>query len=702
MSQNLYIASTHPRSGKSVIILGLMEWLTQQKHHIGVFRPIVQSHDSDPVIDLIYNRYNPDLPRELTYGCTLDEARELISENRITELLKRIISRFKDLEDLCDRTLCVGTDFGYSMSAMEFDFNADIANNLGCQIIPVINGKDLDLASIQDSIISTHTSLKERRCEIRATVINRVGKKDFEALKHTLDEWNRTHSVPVYALPGDSVLDKPAVGDIVQALGAQQILGNPEDLSRATSGYKIAAMELPHYLDHLEDGNLIVTPGDRSDIILGSISAHHACTYPQISCLMLSGGLEPVPQVRQLLSGLSESPIPVFSVETDTFDTAMAISQVKARLTADNPRKIAVALELMETHVDLAQVTEEEAIGKPRRVTPLIFEYELVRRAKSLRKHIVLPEGSDDRILRAAEILLLRDVVDLTLLGDPEQIMVRARALGLNLERAAIVDPLSSDWREEFAQRYFELRCHRGISEQMAMDTMSDVSYFGTMMVLMGYADGMVSGAAHTTQHTIRPAFEVIKTRPDAQLVSSVFLMCMPDRVLVYGDCAVNPNPNSEELADIAIASAETACRFGITPKVAMLSYSTGNSGKGSEVDKVRQATHIAHQRAPELMLDGPIQYDAAIDPEVAASKLPNSKVAGQATVFIFPDLNTGNNTYKAVQRSTGAVAIGPVLQGLNKPVNDLSRGCSVADIVNTVAITAIQAQQTPKQSGET
>ena len=694
MSQNLYIASTSPRSGKSVVILGLMEWLTQKKQHVGLFRPVVHGPDNDPVIDLIYKRYKLDLPRHALYGCTLDEARDLLAEDRGTELLKRIIAKFKILEEQCDRVLCSGTDFGFAMSAMEFDFNAEVANNLGCQMIPVINAKGQELEDIQDALYSTYASLKERRCEIRATIINRVGKHQLKALKEQLEKWERHNHSPIYALPGDSVLDKPAVGEIVRALNAWQLLGNSEDLARVTRGYKIAAMELPHYLDHLEDGNLIITPGDRSDIILGSISAHHASTYPQISCLLLSGGLEPAPQVRKLLNGLEGSPIPVFSVETDTFDTAMAVSAVKARLTADNPRKVAVALELMETHVDLSQVTQEVIDRETRRITPLIFEYELVRRAKSQRKHIVLPEGSDDRILRAAEILLLRDVADLTLLGDPEQISARAKLLGLNLDRASIVDPHDSPWRKEFADRYFELRKHKGISEQIAMDTLSDVGYFGTMMVLQGYADGMVSGAAHTTQHTIRPAFEVIKTRPGVQLVSSAFLMCMPDRVLVYADCAVNPDPNAEQLADIAIASAATACSFGIEPRVAMLSYSTGDSGKGSEVDKVRQATRIARQRMPELKLDGPIQYDAAIDPEVGASKMPGSEVAGKATVFIFPDLNTGNNTYKAVQRSTGAVAIGPILQGLNKPVNDLSRGCTVTDIVNTVAITAIQAQQ--------
>ncbi len=266
-------------------------------------------------------------------------------------------------------------------------------------------------------------------------------------------------------------------------------------------------------------------------------------------------------------------------------------------------------------------------------------------------------------------------------------------ALGLSLGDVKIIDPATSELREDFGQTYFELRKHKGISPQMALDAMTDVSYFGTMMVHRGIADGMVSGAVHTTQHTIRPALEIVRTRPGCSIVSSVFFMCLPDRVLVYGDCAINPDPNAEQLADIAVSSAETAQSFGIEPRVAMLSYSTGESGKGAEVDKVKEATRIAKQLRPDLKLEGPIQYDAAIDPDVAKVKLPGSEVAGRATVFIFPDLNAGNNAYKAVQRAADAVAIGPVLQGLNKPVNDLSRGCTVADIVNTIAITAIQAQ---------
>jgi phosphate acetyltransferase len=316
-----------------------------------------------------------------------------------------------------------------------------------------------------------------------------------------------------------------------------------------------------------------------------------------------------------------------------------------------------------------------------------------MERARADRRRIVLPEGDDDRILRAASILLARGVADLVILGDVEETRARAASLGLDISAAEVISPTDPDLVQRFAVEYARLRAHKGITLQQAADAVTDVSYFGTMMVHLGLADGMVSGAAHTTAHTIRPSFEIIKTRPGVDVVSSVFLMALADRVLVYGDCAVIPDPTSAQLADIAISSAATARRFGIEPRVAMLSYSTGESGSGADVDKVRQATALVRERAPELLVEGPIQYDAAADAAVAAAKLPGSQVAGRATVFVFPDLNTGNNTYKAVQRSAGAVAMGPVLQGLNKPINDLSRGAQVEDIVNTVAITAIQAQ---------
>jgi len=369
------------------------------------------------------------------------------------------------------------------------------------------------------------------------------------------------------------------------------------------------------------------------------------------------------------------------------------IQNIQSVLMPENEQRLATALGHFEAHVSSEELAKEITISRSKTVTPLMFEYDLFERARSNRKHIVLPEGMDERVLRATDILLKRNVVDITLLGNEDEILKKAASLRLKLDGAFIIDPYDNDLIHDYAATYFKLRQHKGISKQAAVDLMHDVSYFGTMMVYKGHADGMVSGAAHTTQHTIRPAFEFIKTKPGVSIVSSSFFMCLEDRVLVYGDCAINPNPDAAQLADIAISSALTAKQFGIEPRIAMLSYSTGKSGKGTDVDKVREATEIVHERLPELKVEGPIQYDAAIDASVAKTKMPDSEVAGKATIFIFPDLNTGNNTYKAVQRSANAIAIGPVLQGLNKPVNDLSRGCLVKDIVNTVVITAIQAQ---------
>jgi phosphate acetyltransferase len=383
----------------------------------------------------------------------------------------------------------------------------------------------------------------------------------------------------------------------------------------------------------------------------------------------------------------------VLSVPTASYDTIAASTRMEHRLGPDNPRKVAAALGAFESHVDTAALADALELTASTRVTPLMFEYDLIDRARAARRHLVLPEGTEERILRAADILLRRGVAALTLLGDPSVIAAKARDLGLDISDAAVIDPATSSLLERFAPIYAELRAHKGVTLDLARDVVRDVSYFGTMMVHLGLADGMVSGAINTTAHTIRPALEFVKTKPGVDTVSSVFLMCLADRVLVYGDCAVIPEPTTDQLADIAISSAETAQQFGIVPRVAMLSYSTGTSGSGAEVEKVRAATALVAERAPHLALEGPIQYDAAIDPGVARTKLPDSAVAGRATVFIFPDLNTGNNTYKAVQRSAHAVAIGPVLQGLRKPVNDLSRGALVDDIVNTVAITAVQAQ---------
>jgi phosphate acetyltransferase len=499
--------------------------------------------------------------------------------------------------------------------------------------------------------------------------------------------------VPVYAIPHLPAIAAPTVKEVATALEATAVTGaTTAALARDVVDAIVGAAQVPAFLDNLRDNCLVVTPGDRSDLIVAAVAAHQT-GQATIAGLLLTLGIEPDPRVIALAARFRVE-LPVFVVQRDSYDTVAALTGLEGRLRADNPRKMQATLGLFESHVDTSELAARLDLARSDRVTPLMFEYELIERARADRRHVVLPEGTEERILRASESLVRRGVCDLTLLGDAALIEQKARELGLDLTDVRIVDPVASErWRNEFAGEYAGLRRHKGMTRELAYDLMTDVNYFGTMMVHTGRADAMVSGSVHPTADTIRPAFEIIKTIPGVRVASSIFFMCLPDRVLVYGDCAINPDPDPEQLADIAISSAETAARFGVEPRVAMLSYSTGISGHGADVDKVAMATKLVRERRPDLPVEGPIQYDAAVDPGVAATKLPGSSVAGHATVLIFPDLNTGNNTYKAVQRSAGAVAIGPVMQGLRKPVNDLSRGATVRDIISTVAITAIQSQ---------
>ncbi len=693
MGKNLYIATMEPRSGKSVVLLGLMELLSRRIRNIGVFRPIVRAGEKpDDYIELIRKRYQLKFDYHELYGVTHQEARDKISSGKYDALVKILVDKYKALESRCDFVVCVGTDFTGVATAFEFDFNADIANQLGCPLLLIVNGHEKTPQDVVDAARVTCEAFSEQGCTVLATMVNRVEPADLAAVSEYLGSQAQEPG-PIYVLPEEPALNFPTVGTIARALNARFL--TPEDYgrNREVRLFKVAAMQLRNFLEHVEDGVLIVTPGDRADIILGSLITLFSKNAARIAGLILTGGLDPEPPVMRLLTGLEKSSFPIMSVDTDTYTTTMNVGAVQSTITPGNERKIALALGLFESCVDLRELEERIALVRSDRVTPLMFEYELIERAKAERKHLVLPEGNEERILRAAEILLRRGAVDITLLGDLSEIQRKIDTFGLDLREVNIIDPLQSERLDEFVATYYLLRRHKGITRDQARDAMMDVSYFGTMMVHQDMADGMVSGSVHTTQHTVRPAFEFIRTKPGFSIISSVFFMCLEDRVLVYGDCAVNPNPNPEQLADIAIASAETASMFGIEPRIAMLSYSTGESGTGEDVERVREATGIARRRRPDLKIEGPLQYDAAIDAGVAATKMPGSEVAGHATVFIFPDLNTGNNTYKAVQRSAHAVAIGPVLQGLNKPVNDLSRGCTVTDIVNTVAITAIQAQ---------
>ncbi|MBT3813715.1 MAG: phosphate acetyltransferase [Gammaproteobacteria bacterium] len=691
--QNIYVTGAEQGSGKSIIMLAMMDMLSGYAGKIGFFRPIINDSESkDELIQLIRHRYRIDFPYESMYGCQLEEAQDLINRDKYNELLTRILIKFRTLSAQCDNVLCLGPNYVGDDSIFEFDFNAEVANNLGCLIMPVVQGRGRENYQIIDAVNRLRHALLESGCDLFSIIINGVEASQVEELRIRYS--HQPHSTfPVYVVPSEPSLNMLSVGNISRQLDARILSGDQQTLNRAVNHFKIAAMQVPDFLEHLEEGALIITPSDRADIILACLMSYPSTNYPQIAGLLLTGKQNPPTQVINLIAGLGDTPFTVLSVEHDTFTTAMQITNVRSRLYSQDETKIATALGLMENNLNFDELCQRLTNNHSERVTPLMFEYEQIQRAKANIQHIVLPEGDEERILRAAEILLLRNIVHITLLGDVEVIQQKITSLGLQLDDIIIIDPLKSELRELYAKAYFKLRKEKGVTYDMAYDIMSDVSYFGVMMVHLNHADGMVSGAVHTTQHTIRPAFQIIKTKPGVSIVSSVFFMCLEDRVLVYSDCAVNSNPDAQELADIAVSAAQTAMMYNISPRVAMLSYSTGESGKGEAVNKVRQAVAIAQREHPEFKIEGPMQYDAAIDAGVARTKLPDSKVAGQANVFVFPDLNTGNTTYKAVQRSSGAIAIGPILQGLNKPVNDLSRGCTVTDIVNTVVMTAIQSQ---------
>lgn len=701
-ANTLYIASLEPEAGKLVITMGIMEVLSRSVGNVAFFRPVIDTDRTvDPDIDLIRGRYCPNMSYEESYGFQASQVKTLVAEGRMKFFLEELINRLKHLKEQYDFVLCQGLNSTSFLSAFDVDINIEIAKNLGCPFVAVLNGMNQNPRDLAKEIKITEDAIAETGCTHLATFVNRMAEDTLGVLEVELDDPDEASGVPVFLLPENEELDKPSLADISDALACENVLGRNDGMDRIVKQFKIAAMTMEHFLDHVEDGDLIIVPGDRDDIILASCSTLSSANYPNVAGILLSGGFHPGKNTMRLLTGRDQT-IPLLSVSSDTYTTTRNVVAVPALINPGDDRKIALALGLFETHVDAARIQKlTELSSTPETVTPVMFEYGLFERARSERKHIILPEASDERILRATEILLRRNVVDITLLGNPEKIVSHAASLGLDISKATLIDPSNSKLTEDLIHTFYELRKHKNMTPDGARDALSNPSYFGTMMVYEGLADGMVSGAVHTTADTIRPALQIIKTIPGISVVSSVFLMCLDTRVLVYGDCAVNPDPDAAQLAEIAISSADTAATFGIVPRVAMLSYSTGVSGKGQDVEKVREATLLAREKRPDLLIEGPIQYDAAIDPTVAKTKMPESLVAGRATVFIFPDLNTGNNTYKAVQRSSGAIAIGPVLQGLKKPVNDLSRGCLVADIINTVAITAIQAQSMATKKAE-
>ena len=694
MADCLSIANLEKDSGKLVVTLGIMELLSRRVGRIGFFRPIIPGDGStDNDIALIKQRYNINMRFEVMAGVSHELARALVADGEERLLFREIVRKFAEARKQCDFLLCEGPNIVSMSEAFDYDISIRIARELGTPTLHVVNGRGRSLAEIQESIRMAEKLYQQSQCPLLAMFVNRIDPDLLAVARAELVAGQGATTYPLLFLPEMPGFSMPTMEEIIEALEAEHCQGPQAGLQRDVHAIKVAAMSPANYIDFLEEDDLVVTPGDRPDIIFATLGAIASRHYPSPAGLLLSGNFALSPSMVRLLDGIDNLALPIYLMPGDTYSVASQAAAVKGTLRPQNQQKIARALGVFERHVDSQTLERLIVETTATTMSPLMFEYSLFQRARSQRKHIVLPEGEEERILQAAEILRSREVVDLTLLGDEKLIRSRAAALGLKLQEVAIVDPRTSALREELIESLYRARKHKGSTRDYARDTISDVSYFGTMMVHTGLADGMVSGAIHTTQHTVRPAFQIIRTRPGVQVVSSVFFMCLDTRVLVYGDCAVNPNPTSEELAEIAISSAGTAAMFNIEPMVAMLSYSSGSSGQGEDVDRVRRAVQLARERRPDLKIDGPIQYDAAVDMAVAHEKMPQSEVAGRASVFIFPDLNTGNNTYKAVQRSSGAVAIGPILQGLNKPVNDLSRGCTVADIVNTVAITAIQAQ---------
>ncbi|MFI9270348.1 phosphate acetyltransferase [Kitasatospora sp. NPDC052896] len=711
MARSVYVAGIDRGDGRQAVELGVMEMLTRQVDRVGVFRPLVHAPGpgepgSDHVVELLRARYRLDLPATDLYGLGYEEAAALEAAQGQDELVSTLVDRFRALERKCQAVLVLGTDFADTNIPDELAFNARLANEFGAAVLPVVGGHDEDPEAVIAEVLGAHRAYTDLGCATLAMIANRVAPG---AKQQVLRGLNGKLSVPAYVIPEEPALAAPTVAQLIEATSAEVLLGDAAGLARDVRGFVFGGAMLPSFLPALTEGALVVTPGDRADLLIGSLAAH-AAGAPPIAGVLLTLGEHPGPDVMALAARLAPG-TPVAVVPGTSWPTAATLTHLEGKLGSATPRKAEIALGLFELHVDTVELTSRIELSRSERVTPMMFEHALLERARGRRRHVVLPEGTEERVLRAAEVLLRRNICDLTLLGEVEAVRRKAASLGIDLPhaddtaapgdraRARIVDPATSPLRQRFAELYAKLRAHKGMTVELALDVVTDVSYFGTLMVQEGIADGMVSGAVHSTAATIRPAFEVIKTSPGSAIVSSVFFMCLADRVLVYGDCAVNPDPDAQQLADIAIRSAETAARFGVEPRVAMLSYSTGTSGSGADVDKVRKATELVRSLRPDLPVEGPIQYDAAVDPRVAATKLPGSTVAGRATVLIFPDLNTGNNTYKAVQRSAGAVAVGPVLQGLRKPVNDLSRGALVQDIITTVAITAIQAQTSETDS---
>jgi phosphate acetyltransferase len=695
MNKSVYVITSDTYSGKSIVSLGVMQMIMRNTSNVGYFKPVLNSGDTnDDFIRTMISNFKLNMEYEDAFAFTQNEISQLQNEGNINEAYDVIIKKYKALESKFDFVLVDGSNFDSEMNTFGIYFNASLAQSLNIPTLLVLKDCFSSEEELFNHIQIEVDAVLKKEVRLLSVFINRTINK-FENIKRKLE--SKYSNIQFYFIPEEPLLSRPTIKEIADAFQAKFLFEN-SDIHQIPRKTIVGGMEVPNFLNHITEDCIALISADRSDVILGTIMAHASAEYPRVAGILLYGGFDLQPSVLKLLQG-TPNLMPIMLSDKGTYETVRGLNKINSRVYPESEQKIKLGIEIFEKNVDIEKLNSQISSFISDTITPRMFQYNMVQKAKSLQKHIVLPEGTDDRILTAAAQLANDELAILTILGEEQKILTRVNELGLkwNEQRIHIVQPKESPKYTEYWQKLYELRKDKGLEETQAKDLMLDHSYFGTMMVFMGDADGMVSGAVNTTAHTIRPSLQFVKTKAGVKTVSSVFFMLLQDRVLVYGDCAIVPKPTAEQLAEIAITSADSAKAFGIEPKVALLSYSSGTSGSGEDVDKVREATQIVKSQRPDILVEGPIQYDAAVDAKVGKQKMPNSPVAGQANVLIFPDLNTGNNTYKAVQRETGALAIGPMLQGLRKPVNDLSRGATIPDIYNTVLITAIQAAMDEK-----
>ncbi|BAJ01591.1 phosphate acetyltransferase [Shewanella violacea] len=711
MSRNIMLIPIGTGVGLTSISLGLVRAFEHHGVKVRFFKPIAQQRpqDSGPERSTTVLSKSPTVnplePFEMAH------AEALIRGDKTDVLMEQIIARVSESTDDTE-TLVIEGIVQTRNHPFSADVNYAIAKALDADVIFVATPGNETATALMNRLEIAHITWGGKKNKrIIGAIINKIGAPVDEEgrtrpdLSEVFDnqEIQRSDASNMFQLPGKSSLRilgsvpynldlvAPRASDLAKHLRAKII--NAGDMnSRRLRKVTFCARSIPNMVTHIKTDSLLVTSGDRSDVIVAACLA--SMNGVKIGALLLTGSYEPEPEIMALCEQAFETGLPVFLIDTNTWQTSLNIQRFDHEVPVDDAVRIEEVQEFVAGHIDQNWI-DSATKNSPRehRLSPPAFRYKLTELARAAHRTVVLPEGNEPRTIEAASICAERGIAKCILLGNREEIERIASQQGVTLgEGVEIIDPETV--RERYVEPMLDLRRHKGLTEVVAREQLEDNMVLGTMMVAQNEVDGIVSGAVHTTANTIRPPLQLIKTAPGASLVSSIFFMLMPDQVLVYGDCAINPDPNAEQLADIAIQSAESAAAFGIEPRVAMISYSTGDSGTGSDVDKVREATRIAKEKRPDLIIDGPLQYDAAVMPNVAQSKAPNSPVAGKATVFVFPDLNTGNTTYKAVQRSADLISIGPMLQGMRKPVNDLSRGALVDDIVYTIALTAIQAAQ--------